>query len=104
MSESRYIDVSIMGREYRVTCKPEERESLLAAVGVVDERMRDISANSKAATPERVAVMAALHIAHENLARQGSAESFDIAESRRRIGDMEAQLVAVLEEKPDTLF
>lgn len=104
MTEANFIDVSIMGREYRVTCKPDERESLLAAVAVVDERMRDISAKSKSATPERVAVMAALNITHESLARQGSAESFDIAEARRRIVSMEAQLAGVLAEKPDSLF
>lgn len=96
MSEDSYLDVSIMGREYRVTCRPEERTSLLAAVALVDERMRDVAAKSKSAMPERIAVMAALNIAHETLAGQGSKESFDIAETRRRIGFMEARLDAVL--------
>jgi len=104
MGHSTYLDVSIMGREYRVTCKPDEREALLAAVAMVDERMRDIAAKSKSATPERVAVMAALNIAHETLAGQGSQESFDNPDLQRRIEAMEAQLDAVLEKKPDSLF
>lgn len=104
MSEARHLDVSIMGREYRVTCRPEERESLLAAVAMLDERMRDIGAKAKSATPERVAVMAALAIAHESLATQGTHESFDIAGARRRIVAMEAALDAALGKKPDSLF
>ncbi len=104
MAEARYLDVNIMGREYRVTCAPEERESLLAAVALVDERMRDIAGKSKSATPERIAVMAALNIAHETLAAQDTQESFDKPDLRRRIVSMEAQLEAVLANKPDGLF
>jgi len=36
MSESIQLDVTIMGREYRVACRPEEKAELLAAVGYVD--------------------------------------------------------------------
>lgn len=104
MAESRYLDVSILGREYRVTCKPEERESLLAAVALVDERMRDIAAKSKSATPERVAVMAALNIAHESLGGQGLAKAVDNTDLQRRINAMEAQLDAVLVTSPNSLF
>ena len=31
-ADSSYLDVKIMGREYRVACAPEERDALLAAV------------------------------------------------------------------------
>lgn len=104
MGQATYLDVSIMGREYRVTCKPEEREALLAAVAIVDERMRDIAAKSKSATPERVAVMAALNIAHETLVGRGAQESFDNLDLQRRIGAMEAQLDAVLAKESNSLF
>ena len=104
MTESSYLDVSIIGREYRVTCKPEERDGLLAAVALVDERMRDVAAKSKSATPERVAVMAALNIAHESLAGQGLQENVDKPDVQRRISAMEAQLDAVLAKAPGSLF
>ena len=54
------LDVKIMGREYRVACSPEEREALLAAVDLVDGKMRDIAQRTKNTIAERVAVMAAL--------------------------------------------
>ena len=92
-AEEKFLDVNILGREYRVACPPGEREALEAAVGFVDERMSDIAAKSKTATPERVAVMAALNIAHELLSfRQGNQEVFDTASAKRRISDMEARL------------
>ena len=44
--ESNFLDVKIMGREYRVACSPEEREALLA-VDLVDGKMRDIAQRTK---------------------------------------------------------
>ena len=42
-AEPNFLDVKIMGREYRVACSPEEREALIAAVDLVDGKMRDIA-------------------------------------------------------------
>ena len=61
------LDVSILGREYRVACKESEREELLQAVQFLDHRMREIRDSGKVAGTERIAVMAALNIAHEVL-------------------------------------
>jgi cell division protein ZapA len=91
------IDVCICGREYRVACEPNEREALEEAVAFVDGRMQEIADKIKTATPERVAVMAALNIAHEFLSfRASDAEGFDMASAKRRIDRMEARLDALL--------
>ena len=66
-AEPNFLDVNIMGREYRVACTPDEREALLAAVDLVDNKMREIAQRTKSTIAERVAVMAALNIAHEHL-------------------------------------
>ena len=100
--EANFLDVRIMGREYRVACAPEEREALLAAVDLVDGKMRDIAQRTKTTIAERVAVMAALNIAHEHLAGAstpsfaGDDEALASSEAKRRIGDMGARLDAVL--------
>ena len=104
MADAHYLDVSIMGREYRVTCSQEDREALLAAVAMVDERMRDLAAKSKSATTERIAVMAALNIANELTSVPVAKESFDITDARRRISSMEAQLDSILPNSQDSLF
>src|SRR5260370_17190696 len=58
------LDVSILGREYRVACRESEREELLQAVQFVDRRMREIRDSGKVSGTERIAVMAGLNIAH----------------------------------------
>lgn len=95
--ESSFLDVNIHGREYRVSCAPGEREALESAVRLVDQQMAGVAAQSKTATPERVAVMAALHIAHELLTlKRDHQEIFDMAAARRRIAGMEARLDGLL--------
>lgn len=97
-AEPNFLDVKIMGREYRVACSPEERDALLSAVDLVDNKMRDIAQRTKSTIAERVAVMAALNIAHEHLggANVTVAEAVDTSEAKRRIGDMGARIDAVL--------
>ncbi|MDE1544265.1 cell division protein ZapA [Dechloromonas agitata] len=101
-AEPNFLDVKIMGREYRVACSPEERDALVAAVDLVDGKMREIAQRTKNTIAERVAVMAALNIAHEHLSAAGNApqkefvEAVDTSETKRRIGDMGARLDAVL--------
>ena len=92
-----FLDVTIFGREYRVACAPGEKEALQAAVSFVDQRMTDIAGSAKSPSPERIAVMAALNIAHEFLShRESHSEGFDMASARRRISAMEARLDAAL--------
>ncbi|QRM18073.1 cell division protein ZapA [Dechloromonas sp. TW-R-39-2] len=101
-TETNFLDVKIMGREYRVACSAEERDALLAAVDLVDNKMREIAQRTKSTIAERVAVMAALNIAHELLAGQaaggieGDAESVDTSETKRRIDHMGARIDSVL--------
>ncbi|MGA9395536.1 MAG: cell division protein ZapA [Azonexus sp.] len=101
-AEPNFLDVRIMGREYRVACTPEERDGLLAAVDLVDNKMREIAQRTKSTIAERVAVMAALNIAHEYLAAPpASAEkeidyAVDTSDAERRISDMGARIDTVL--------
>ena len=96
--ESTSIDVSIMGREYRVACKPQERQELLDAVAYVDRQMRSIRDAGKQNNAERVAVMAALNIAHE-LLRVRVAGNVDLGGLRRRIQEMQSTIDAALAEQ-----
>lgn len=61
------VAVSILDREYLVACPPEEREGLRAAASLLDGRLRDLRNAARNASAERVAVLAALNLAHELL-------------------------------------
>lgn len=101
-AETNFLDVKIMGREYRVACTAEERDALLLAVDLVDGKMREIAQRTKSTIAERVAVMAALNIAHELLSgdslggEKSFAEAVDTSEAKRRIDDMGARIGTVL--------
>ena len=89
------IEVSILGRTYRVACEDNEREALMQAVAYLDAKMGEIKKTAKVSGTERFAVMAALNIAHELLTtRLGN--GFDIGKARRKIASIEASLDAAL--------
>ncbi len=102
MSTSKAVDVDIMGREFRVTCPDEEREELLQAVTYLDKKMCEIRDNGKVVGSERIAIMAALNIAHELLATRVRG-GFDMGEFKRRIDHMLTLLDSVTPEQ-DKLF
>jgi len=103
------LDVSILGREYRVACKESEREDLLQAVQFLDRRMREIRDAGKIAGNERIAVMAALNIANELLrATHGrpptaATSGFDTAAVQRRISAMQSAIDRAMADQ-DKLF
>ena len=99
MSEVKGMDVSIMGREFRVACPDDEREELLQAVNYLDRKMREIRDSGKVIGVERIAIMAALNIAHELLTTRSG--GFDIGDFKRRIGTMQEQLDKALQEQED---
>ncbi len=69
-SETTTTTVSILEKEYLVSCPPEEREALEQSARHLDRRMREIRANGKVIGLERIAVMAALNITYELLQKQ----------------------------------
>ncbi|MEJ2424942.1 MAG: cell division protein ZapA [Candidatus Thiodiazotropha sp.] len=64
------VTVSILDKEYRISCLPEERESLLQAAAYVDGQMREIRQAGRIIGSERIAVMTALNIANDLLLSQ----------------------------------
>jgi cell division protein ZapA len=96
------IEVTVLGRSYTIACSDAERDALLQAVAYLDGKMAEIKKAGKVAGTERIAVTAALNIAHELLSMR-LGEGFDVGEARRRIGDIEAKLEAALA-KQEKLF
>jgi len=65
VSQNEPVSVRILDREYTVGVEPAERDSLTAAARMLDARMREIRGNNRMAAVDRVAVLAALNLAHE---------------------------------------
>jgi cell division protein ZapA len=101
MSESKAIDVTILGREFTVSCTEEERDALMDAVRYVDAKMREIRDAGKVLSTERIAVMAALNISHELLSAKNG--DVDIGGFKRRISNMQSQIDEALNPQADLL-
>ncbi|QOY63257.1 cell division protein ZapA [Lysobacter sp. H21R4] len=65
MSSAQPVNIRLLDREYTVGCLPEERDSLLAAARMLDGKMREIRGGNRMAALDRVAVLAALNLAHD---------------------------------------
>ena len=84
------MQISIMGREFRVACEPAEQKSLQEAVDYLNRKMQEIKDQGKINGLDRIAIMAALNISHEFLnTRLGN---FDVSEFKRRMAGIETTL------------
>jgi len=61
------VALRLIDREFLIACAPEEREGLIEAASYLDRKMRELRANAKAPSFERLAVLTAVSVAHEFL-------------------------------------
>ncbi|HEY4449528.1 MAG TPA: cell division protein ZapA [Steroidobacteraceae bacterium] len=61
------VSVRIMEKEYVIACPYDDRSALLDAAEFLNARMREIRDNGRVVGIDRIAVMAALNLAHEYL-------------------------------------
>lgn len=90
-AEPKGLQINIMGRDFRVACPEEDQEGLLEAVEYLNKKMQEIKDAGKVIGLERIAIMAALNIAHEFLSTKVGG-GFDIADIKRRMAGMETVL------------
>lgn len=101
MSVSKPVDVTIMGREFTVSCTDEERQGLMDAVSYLDKKMCEIRDSGKIAGVDRIAIMAALNLSHEVLNTKTG--DIDIGEYKRRINAMQNQIDEALAGKDSSV-
>jgi len=89
-ADAKGLQISIMGREFRVACEPDEEKALLEAVEYLNRKMQEIKEQGKITGLDRIAVMAALNISHEFMTTRFG--NFDVFEIKRRMKSIEAKL------------
>ena len=93
-AERLTVAVRILDREYDVRCAEDEVAILKASADDLDARMRAIRSASKVAGTDRVAIMAALNLAHENHRLRSNAQDF-----AQRVEGVTERLTKALEER-----
>jgi cell division protein ZapA len=92
MSEA--VNIRILDREYTVGVDPEQRDSLLAAARMLENKMREVRGSNRMAAVDRVAVLAALNLAHE-LEMMRNEQSAREREIVRTLAEMNRKLDAL---------
>ena len=90
------VTVRILDREYQIACREDEKDDLLAAAEIVHERMREVRSRGNVIGTDRVAVMAALNMAHELLELRETKTSCERV--NERIGELQDRVANALSE------
>ncbi|MDQ1118157.1 MULTISPECIES: cell division protein ZapA [Pseudoxanthomonas] len=96
MSSSEPVNVHILDREYTIGVEPGERGSLMAAAKLLDTRMREVRGAHRMASADRIAVLAALNLAHE-LQQLRDQQAAQDSELTRTLADLHRRLDGWLE-------
>ena len=75
--EADTVNISILGRDYQISCPPSEEEALRKSAKYLDKQMSKVKSRGSTLAYEKVAVMAALNICHELLQQSQEAENSD---------------------------
>ena len=95
---SKNLNITIMGRDFHITCPAEEQEEIELAATYLIDKIQEIRAEGKVIDSDRIAIIAALRIAHELLMlRNGT--GFDIDEFKRRIVQIKKKVDEVIAKK-----
>jgi cell division protein ZapA len=77
------VSVRILEKEYQIACLPEERSELLDSAEHLNNQMREIRDAGNVIGLDRIAVMAALNLAHELLKIRNRGEVVDTGVSQK---------------------
>ncbi|HXN15777.1 MAG TPA: cell division protein ZapA [Usitatibacter sp.] len=102
--EKGALTISLLGREFRIACPEGEEKELLASVEYLNRKLKEVRDTGKAVGNERIAIMAALNIAHEYMSNKAPNAAFDGASFRRRIVAMQETLDSALAADQENLF
>lgn len=93
------VTVQILDKDYPIACPPQERGNLENAARYLDSKMREIRNGGRVIGAERIAVLAALNIAHELLQCQAKAAPAD-GETRERVRALLEKVDRALQDVP----
>ena len=104
-ADKNAITISLLGREFRVGCPEGEQKQLMASVEYLNRKLKEVRDTGKVVGNERIAIMAALNIAHELMSNPGKGSAqVDNTAIKRRIIAMQEALDAALAADQENLF
>ena len=81
--DAKPLRVHILDKEYLIACPDDEREALFASAEFLTDKMKEIRDTGKIVGADRIAVMAALNMAHELLGQKTVKDDYQLNISQR---------------------
>jgi len=81
--DTKPLRVHILDKEYLIACPDDEREELFASAEFLTEKMKEIRDTGKIVGADRIAVMAALNMAHDLLGQKTVKDDYQLNISQR---------------------
>jgi cell division protein ZapA len=97
MTDVQPINISILDKDYKVSCPPGEQSALLESAKFLDNKMREIRDSGNIMGSERIAVITALNMAND-LLRTSNVDKELGQELPPRLKDLENKISRVLEQ------
>ena len=97
MTNAQPISISILDKDYKVTCPPDEQSALLESAKFLDHKMREVRDTGNILGSERIAVITALNMAND-LLRTSNVDKEIGQELPPRLKDLENKISRVLEQ------
>jgi cell division protein ZapA len=92
--EKEAVTIRVLDKEYQIACPVDDTDALLESARILDGKMREIRENRKMVGADRVAVMAALNIAHDLLQCESGKGAG--ADTKTRIRSLQAKVEAAI--------
>lgn len=96
MSKNNSVDIKILDKEYRVACPPEEHEALRASAMFLNGKLNEIRSKGSIIGTERIAVMAALNLAHELVTGKDFKDGYE--DINTRVSNLQKKVTIALRE------
>lgn len=89
------VSLTILGKEYKIACAAEEKDTLIDSARELDRQMRKIRDTGKVSGADRIAVLAALNLAHD--LASGNKSPVSSPDMAGRLADLRRKIENVLE-------
>ena len=96
MSDENSLDIRIMDKDYTVVCPKDQQVQLIDSARFLNNRLTEIKRKGSIIGSERIAVMAALNLAHELLSSQKNTNS--CADLDNRVLNLHNRIDSVLQD------
>jgi cell division protein ZapA len=93
--ETEAVTIRVLDKEYQIACPKDERDALLNSAKFLDQKMREIRSSRNMVGTDRIAVMAALNIAHDLLQCESGKDDVGPG-AKTRLRNLQAKVEAAI--------